>query len=111
MLNLLVVSKRNAMSNGFSLAGNTTGAIGAFFLISTLLDSSGGYKRTMTILSGGGAVCLIFATSFYLIPLRYTSKFADQACKAQTKGNLVKHNNFDILHTRQNPTTFASNET
>jgi hypothetical protein len=88
MLNLLAVPKRNAMSNGFSLAGNTAGAICVFFLISTILDR--GYKRSMTILSGAGAVCLFFSTSLYLIPLRYTSKFADQACKAQTTGNL-KH--------------------
>jgi hypothetical protein len=89
MLNLLVVPKRNAMSNGFSLAGNTAGAICVIFLISNLLQSSGGYERTMFILSYAGPVCLIIATSFYFIPLRHISKYADEACKAQTTGKIL----------------------
>ena len=69
-LNRVVGSKKNARYNGWSLAGNTLGAIIVFWCISHLLKTSPFEVSLMTMTWCTLALSMSF-TLIYLIPQRY----------------------------------------
>ena len=69
-LNRVVGNKKNARYNGWSLAGNTLGAIIVFWCISHLLKTSPFEESLMTMTWCTLGLSMIF-TLIYLIPQRY----------------------------------------
>ena len=69
-LNRVVGNKKNARYNGWSLAGNTLGAIIVFWCISHLLKTSPFEVSLMTMTWCTLALSMSF-TLIYLIPQRY----------------------------------------
>ena len=76
MLNLLVKTKKNGCANGFSLAGNTLGAIIVFFALATPLQFYK-YSDTLFYFALGTFAILLLFSAFYLIPQRYINTYAE----------------------------------
>ena len=85
MLNLLVKSKRNALANGFSLAGNAVGASIVFVALAYPLQYFG-YVNTMFYSSIASGAVLFGFSLLYLIPQRYLIAYADEDLKNEIKG-------------------------
>ena len=84
MLNLLVEAKKNAFSNGISLAGNTLGAIIVFIIMGNLFKSLH-YGDSLFYLSFGSGAILLLTTGLYYFPQRYISKYADDDVQQTSK--------------------------
>ena len=76
MLNLLVKPKKNAFSNGISLAGNTLGAITVFVVMGNAFKRLH-YSESLGYLSFFSGGILLLATGLYFIPQRHISMYAD----------------------------------
>ena len=85
MLNLLVKTKRNGCANGFSLAGNTLGAIIVFFALATPFQYYD-YSTTLFYFSMATFVILTFFSLLYLVPQRYINIYADSRLKEEIHG-------------------------
>ena len=85
MLNLLVQTKRNAIANGFSLAGNTVGAIIVMYSLAYPFQYFG-YANTMFYSSLAVGVILFGFSLLYLIPQRFLIAYADEDLKNEIKG-------------------------
>ena len=85
MLNLLVKTKRNAIANGFSLAGNTVGAIIVMYSLAYPFQYFG-YANTMFYSSLAVGVILFGFSLLYLIPQRFLIAYADEDLKTEIKG-------------------------
>ena len=82
MLNLVVGSKKNAVWNGISLAGNTLSAIAVFHLMGNAFKTLH-YADSLFYLAFGVTGALTIFTLMYLIPQRYVTKHMQGAEKAQ----------------------------
>ena len=85
MLNLLVKTKKNACSNGISLAGNTLGAIIVFFSLAAPFQYYD-YADTLFYFSIGTGAILFGFSLLYLIPQRFLIAYADEDLKNEIKG-------------------------
>ena len=85
MLNLLVKTKKNACSNGISLAGNTLGAIIVFFSLAAPFQYYD-YADTLFYFSIGTGAILFGFSLLYLIPQRFLIAHADEDLKNEIKG-------------------------
>ena len=97
MLNLIVGSKKNATFNGFSLAGNTAGAIIVFHFISQLFGKLH-YGTSLQIFTGSLFFISMVFSLIYLIPQRYISQHMEKT-ELDIKGNLSF---FEIKYCFQN---------
>ena len=84
MLNLLVKSKKNACSDGFSLAGNTLGAIIVFFSLAAPFQYYD-YANTLFYFSICTGAILFGFSLLYLIPQRFLIAYADEDLKNEIK--------------------------
>lgn len=89
MLNLVVGSKRNAIWNGISLAGNTVGAIAVFHLMGNAFQKLH-YGDSLFYLSFGIGSTLMVFTLIYLIPQRFLSKYHDNEKTTTEESNVKK---------------------
>lgn len=98
MLNLVVGSKRNAVWNGISLAGNTIGAIAVFHLMGNAFEKLH-YGDSLFYLSFGIGSTLMIFTLIYLIPQRFISKYQEneeEENKANADGKKWFEEIFDL---------------
>ena len=87
MLNLVVGSRKNAIWNGISLAGNTLGAIAVFHLMGNAFKKLH-YEDSLFYLAFGMAVILSIFTTLYLVPQRHIQKYMDDASLTRKTGML-----------------------
>ena len=84
MLNLVVGTKKNAVWNGISLAGNTIGAIGVFHLMGNAFQELH-YGDSLFYLAIGTGISLSICTLLYWVPEQYIKKYMKDEPSKTTK--------------------------